>query len=394
MTQMDQARPVLPAGVSDVLAPHAAHEAATAERLMASFAAWGYERVAPPLFEFETAMLAGSGAALADRTFRLMDPVSQHMLAIRPDMTMQVARIATERLGRQVRPLRLSYAGQVARVRGSQLRPLRQFNQAGAELIGADGAAADAEVVLMACEALAGLGVERITLDLGIPTLVPALLAASGVEAAAAGRLRTALDRKDAAAVDAMAGDLGAELTAVLSNLVRLTGPAAAAVDGLRRLVLPDDAARERAVLVDVFERIRRDAPWLEIGVDPVERRGFEYHTGVTFALFAAGVAGDMGRGGRYRAGAVGEAATGITLFLDAVLAAVPAPQPEGRIYAPERSDAETVRALRRTGRCVVQGLAAVVDVEAEAARLRCVEVLAGGGVRAVSTKGNKRETE
>src|SRR5690606_35936945 len=106
------------------------------------------ERVKPPLIEFEDGLLSGPGAAVAADTFRLMDPVSQRMMAIRADMTLQVARIAATRLRNQPRPLRLSYAGQVLRVAGTQLRPERQFGQAGVELIGAACPAADAEVAL------------------------------------------------------------------------------------------------------------------------------------------------------------------------------------------------------------------------------------------------------
>ena len=126
-------RALLPAGLHDVLPREAAFEATIVERLMAEFALNGFERVKPPLIEFEASLLAGPGAAMATQTFRLMDPVSQRMLALRPDMTLQVARIATTRLANEPRPLRLSYGGQVLRVKGSQLRPERQFGQVGGE---------------------------------------------------------------------------------------------------------------------------------------------------------------------------------------------------------------------------------------------------------------------
>ena len=121
---------LLPAGLRDGLTPDAAFEPAMVERLMACFAAWGYERVKPPLIEFEDALLSGMGAAMASDTFRLMDPVSQRMMGVRADMTPQVGRIAASRLKGAPRPLRLSYAGQVLRVKGEQMRPERQIGQA------------------------------------------------------------------------------------------------------------------------------------------------------------------------------------------------------------------------------------------------------------------------
>jgi hypothetical protein len=114
---------LLPAGLMDLLPPEAEQEAALVEALMEGFARYGYERVKPPLLEFEEGLLAGSGAAVAEQTFRLMDPVSQRMMGLRADTTPQVARIAATRLGLQARPLRLCYSGQVLRVRGTELAP-------------------------------------------------------------------------------------------------------------------------------------------------------------------------------------------------------------------------------------------------------------------------------
>jgi len=151
-------RALLPAGLRDLLPPDAESEAASVEALMEVFASHGYQRVKPPLLEFEDSLLAGSGAAVAEQTFRLMDPESQRMMGLRADTTPQVARIATTRLGQTARPLRLSYAGQCLRVRGSQLAPDRQIAQTGIELIGCDNPAADAEIVLVGAEALASVG--------------------------------------------------------------------------------------------------------------------------------------------------------------------------------------------------------------------------------------------
>src|SRR6516162_2106166 len=171
---------LLPAGLRDLLPPEAETEAASVEALMEVFAAHGYQRVKPPLLEFEDSLLAGSGGAVAEQTFRLMDPESQRMMGLHADTTPQVARIATTRLAQGPRPLRLSYAGQCLRVRGSQLAPDRQIAQAGVELIGCDNPAADAEIVLVGAEALASVGLMRTSFDLTLPALVPVLLDDAG----------------------------------------------------------------------------------------------------------------------------------------------------------------------------------------------------------------------
>ena len=145
----------------DALPPDAAHEAAIVERLLHVLGAHGYERVDPPLVEFEDSLLEGAGKGVALATFRLMDPVSQRMMGVRADITPQVARIAATRLSKAPRPLRLAYAGPVLRVRGDQLRPERQFHEVGVELIGTDRAEADSEVIALAAEALIAIGAQR-----------------------------------------------------------------------------------------------------------------------------------------------------------------------------------------------------------------------------------------
>ena len=381
---------LLPAGLMDVLPPFAAFEARTVEQLIAHFTAYGYERVKPPLVEFEETMLAGSGATLAAETFRLMDPVSRRMLALRPDMTMQVARIASSRLAHWPRPLRLGYAGQVVRVRGSQLRPERQFGQVGAEIVGSQAAAADVEMIVMATSALAELGVGGLTVDLGMPNLVPAILASSGTGGEQAGaRLRLALDRKDAAAIDAMASALGEGTAKLLATLVATSGPAEPAMAALAKLDLPPGAAAERARLIAVHDGLRATAPELTLTIDAAESRGFEYHTGVTFTIFAAAT-GELGRGGRYRTEA-GEAATGVTLFMDAVLRALPRPEPRRRVLLAADTPIEVASRLRGRGWIAVTSLDTEVDLAAEAARLGCSHVFVDGEARRTGASGRAR---
>lgn len=386
MTEMTTDKGLLPAGLPDLLPPDAAHEAAIVERLMSEFALHGYERVKPPVIEFEASLLSGPGRAMAKQSFRLMDPVSQAMLAVRTDITLQVVRIALTRLRNQARPLRLSYAGQVLRTRGTHLRPERQFGQVGVELIGALRPEADAEVVLLAADSLAAAGVRSLSVDLNVPTLVPAVLGALGVSGELAARLRTALDRKDAAAVAAVGG----EPAALLTELMSASGPAERAVARLASLSLPEAAEADRRRLAEVVRLVRDAAPDLMLTVDPVEHRGFEYQTGISFTLFARGVRGELGRGGRFRAGGdadalqgtqpgaqrTGEPSTGFTLYLDTILRAVAGPKPARRLYLPHGTSRAEAARRRAEGWVTVAGLEPEADAAAEAGRLGCTHIL------------------
>ena len=368
-------RALLPAGLRDVLPPDAEFEAGVAERLLATFASYGYERVKPPLVEFDTSLLAGAGAATADATFRLMDPASRRMMGVRADITPQVARIATTRLKAAPRPLRLGYGGEVLRVAGSQLRSERQFVQVGAELIGASATSGDAEVITLAVEALAAVGAGRLSVDLTLPTLVPAVC--RGLEAEATARLRTALDRKDAAAV-AAAGGRAAE---VLSAMLSAAGPHERALAALSALDLPGEAAALRDHLGEVAGLVAAARPELALTIDPVEHRGFEYQTGVSFSLFGLGVRGELGRGGRYHVGDDGEPATGFTLYMDTVLRALPPPERGRSLFLPAGTGGDAAARLRAEGWRVLAGLEAAADDTAEACRLGCSHVFVGAKI-------------
>ncbi|MFC7735908.1 ATP phosphoribosyltransferase regulatory subunit [Roseomonas sp. GCM10028921] len=369
----DSANPaLLPAGLSDLLPPDAAREAALVEAMMAIFASHGYERVKPPLLEFEEGLLTGSGAALADQTFRLMDPVSQRMMGLRADTTPQVARIAATRLREVRRPLRLSYAGQVLRVRGTQIAPGRQLPQLGVELIGVDSAEADAEVAALGVEALGAVGIPGLAIDITLPAMAPALLDAAGLEGPVRSRLARALDRKDAAEVARLAAEAGPPAI-FLTGLLAAAGPADGALAALRAAPLPEGPRRIADNAAEVVAALRRRLPALRITLDPVEFRGFRYHTGIAFTLYGPGRTGELGRGGRYMSGE--EAATGLSLYPDAALRAAPPPASPDRVFLPAGHDPEAAAALRRAGRVTVAALSPADDARA----LGCTHQLRGG---------------
>jgi ATP phosphoribosyltransferase regulatory subunit len=151
-------------------------------------------------------------------------------------------------------------------------------------------------------------------------------------------------------------------------------------------LKLPEVAAREVARLAEVVGLIGAAAPDLKLTIDPVENRGFEYHSGVSFVMFALNVRGELGRGGRYMAGANGslegnggEPATGFTLFMDTVLQAMAGPQPAKKLYLPHGTAPAEGQRLRADGWTTVAALAADADAKAAARKLGCSHLLAAG---------------
>ena len=383
-------RALLPAGLRDVLSPDAAHEAATVEQLVACFARCGYERVKPPLIEFEDSLFSGPGVAMTERTFRLMDPVSQRMMGVRADVTVQVARIAATRLAHVPRPLRLCYSGEVLRVTPGDLIPERELVQVGAELVGADTVEADAEVILLAVDALRRAGVLCMSVDITAPRLVPELLAIIGGGLTDSAELRQAIDRKDAAGVERHGG--------LIANLLAgLMGSAGMRAEGMARLLaldLPQPVRRVVDRLDEVAALVATEEPDLVVTIDPVENRGFEYYTGLGFSLFSQGVRGELGRGGRYQVDDLDkEGSCGFTLYVETVIRAISAPPTVARVFVPHGTARSLACNLREEGWITVAGLAPETDDAVAAKRLGCNHVLVCGVVKTVEDIGASEQS-
>ena len=128
---------------------------------------------------------------------------------------------------------------------------------------------------------------------------------------------------------------------------------------------------------------MQKALPDLSVTIDPVENRGFEYHTGVSFSLFARGLRGELGRGGRYlaQAGEHPEPATGFTLYMDTVIHAVPAPPARPKLFLPLGTAREAAADYQAQGFATVFGLESIGDARAEAIRLGCEHLLLDGAV-------------
>ena len=138
---------LLPEGLRDRLPPFAEAASRLMHRIIVAIGRNGYARVSPPLAEYEEELVGRLKSARAQDLLRFVDPVSQRTLALRPDITGPVGRIAATRMAHLPRPLRLAYGGPVLKLRATQLRPERELQQAGAELIGSDSVAAAIEVL-------------------------------------------------------------------------------------------------------------------------------------------------------------------------------------------------------------------------------------------------------
>jgi ATP phosphoribosyltransferase regulatory subunit len=345
---------LLPEGLRDRLPPAADAAARVNRAVLDCMASYGYGRVAPPIAEFRETLdgdagdaisAANSGAAGRD-LLRFTDPISQRTIAIRPDITAQIGRIATTRMAAYPRPLRLSYSGQVVKLRAGQLRPDREMLQVGAELIGHDSVAAAQEILVLAVQSLIAAGVTGITVDLTMPDLVRVLAAGSmPLPADLIPAVQDRLDAKDAGGLSALGADAAAYLP-----LIDAAGDFASAIARLRSI----DGGAELTERIMRFESLAAALSGLAtITLDPTERHGFEYQSWFGFSIFVQGQTGAIGRGGSYsihHPGGAREPAFGFSLYpdplIDAGLGTGDAPQ--RRIFLPlgtAQSDADALRA-------------------------------------------------
>jgi len=336
---------LLPEGLEDRLPESAARITTAMRACLDALDAHGYDRVRPPLLEFEgslaSRMAGGTGGVRTRNMFRFVDPASLRTLALRSDITPQVGRIAATSMTDAPRPLRLAYCGDTALIKASQLDPARERLQLGAELIGADTVEAAAESVMTAIAALQAAGINGISVDFTLPDLVETLAKSdASLDAETTDAIRRELDTKDAGGLKAAGG-------AAFLPLLYAAGPIEKALNDLRGFdgegVLTSRLDGLTAIAGHIGDSAR-------VTLDPTERHGFEYQSWIGFTLYAEGLRGAIGRGGTYTIGGTEEAATGFTLYLNALAQIAPQPQSRRMVYLRAGHDPAIADRLRQEG--------------------------------------------
>ncbi len=366
----DHSADLLPEGLEDRLPQSTAAATRIELAVLEQMHAHGYDRVRPPLVEFESALLRRMAGVRTRHLFRFVDPRSLRMLALRSDMTPQIGRIAATGLAGKPRPLRLCYAGQVARMVGDMLDPRRENLQLGAELVGSDGAAAAGEIVALAIASLEAAGATGLSVDFALPDLVDTL-AAEALPLAPEQRaaVRRELDAKDAGALRDAGG-------AAYLPLLYAAGPFDEAVTRLENLVSGGALASRIAGLRQIAARLGGRA---QLTLDAAERHGFEYQTWFGFTLYADGVRGALGRGGTYCILGTDEPATGFSLYPEDLVEAVKADeQLDAKLFLPLGHDPAVAARLRGQGWRTL----AALDAGDDGGRLGCTHRLEGGEPR------------
>jgi ATP phosphoribosyltransferase regulatory subunit len=322
----------------------------------------GYQLVAPPLLEYAESLLLDGGDDRDLRSFKLVDQLSGRTLALRADITPQVARIDAHLLNRQG-VVRLCYAGSVLHTQPAGLTRTRELLQIGAELYGHRGLESDLEIQQLMLQSLALLGIEGVHLDLGHVGVFRALVNHAKLDRNIENELFVALQNKDGTALQALTASLDAALRDALLALPSLYGNCADVLEKARRL-LPDYPGI-RAALDDLKSISGSLQPLVAgVGIDLADLRGYHYHNGMVFAAYHAASHDAIALGGRYdglgKSFGRARAATGFSMDLRQLYSLLPHRTARLGICAPYLDDAtlrDRIAQLRDAGEIVVVDL-------------------------------------
>lgn len=359
---------VLPDGIEEWLPPRAARVERLRRALLDLLASWGYELVVPPLLEYLDALLTGVGGDLDLQTFKVIDQQSGRLMGLRADVTSQVARMDAHSLGSDG-PARFCYVEPVLHARPATPFESRAPVLIGAELFGAAGPAADAEVIALLAEVLDCVGAPDARIELGHVGIYRAVLAAAALPDAVHTEVFAALQAKSVPDLDLALRDVEVASPALhlLRQLPSLMGTASVLDDAER--LLADGPLQARAAISElraVGEFVAALRPDLHLQYDLCELSGYSYHSGVIFAAYVDGIGKAVARGGRYdgigREFGRARPATGFDADIGLLAELAPAAVPARCVLAPllgaEDARAASLRAavaaLRNDGVAVV----------------------------------------
>lgn len=355
---------LLPDGVADVLPEQAQVIEQLRRRLLDSLAGRGYELVYTPFIEYieSLSLLNRDHRDLDVVTFKLIDQLSGRLLGVRADITPQVARIDAH-----VRPLdgiaRYCYAATVLHTKPQGLSASRTPMQLGAELFGHAGLAADLEMLDTMLSLLQEAGLASgLHLDLGHVGIFRNLAQLAGLSEEQEATLFDLYQRKALPELSEYTQQLkfGSDFYA----LGRYGHDLSLLNDKLSATAQAEPSVKQAlADLAEAQRVIAGNWPQLQVGVDASELRGYHYHTGMMFAVYAPNLATPLAQGGRYDGigGSFGRErpATGFSCDIYSLVKHLEH-QARPILLAPQGKDVELLQAIteaRANGWVVIQQL-------------------------------------
>lgn len=316
----------IPAGMRYYIGAEARLRRTIEDAAMSVFENWSYEEVITPAVDYYDLFEQGMGQAEAQRGFRFTDNDGR-LLALRPDVTSSVARVAATSLADRPRPLRFCYAAPVFKQQPQSHAEWRRENtQLGCELIGAGGAPADLEVLRLAAEILERLNLgSSYCITINNVEFFNGLAAELNLDPPAREELRRLIDTREAAELQRFLNGFStsdSRVPAQLAQLTQLTGKRNV-IEAARQVIRNERSLAALAELEKLWLDIESFNLQNTFEIDLGDVPSLDYYTGLSLKVFVHGAGTSIGRGGRYDSltGNFGRAepAVGFVLNLDAL---------------------------------------------------------------------------
>ena len=289
--------PKIPYGTKDFLVAEASRKRGMEAALAELFARWGYQEVVTPTFEYLEIFDSGT---LSEQAFKFFDRAG-NTLALRPDMTGPIARLACTRLREWQCPKRLSYIANVFRYEQAQAGRQCEFYQAGVELLGVSEASADAEIVALAVETVKSAGLDSFKISLGHVDFLNGLIEKTGLQSEQKEQIRVLLSQRDLAGLELFMDEvaLAEPIRSCLQQVLFLHGgkELLAKADSLAANEL---SSRALANLAEIYEMLEGYGVADKIDFDLGLIRDFGYYTGMVFEGYTVSLGFPICGGGRY----------------------------------------------------------------------------------------------
>jgi ATP phosphoribosyltransferase regulatory subunit len=312
----------IPPGTRDVLPDEMRELRRLHATLIEAFESRGYGEVSTPAIEYDEVLGRGDGRT-ASSAYRFFDERGE-LLALRSDMTVPIARLVASRYPKAQMPLRLCYLASAFRAVRPQRGQMREFTQAGVELIGAPAPAGTAEVVEVLETTLDAVGLDRAVIGLGDADLYRQLLTELGIEGAARDSILGRLAMHDLVGLEAELSEVAGisdEQCATCVALSQLRG-GSEVLEEARAMGGP---AVERAIarIQETFEALEERGAADRVRIDFGLLSALGYYSGAILEVYDPALGHVLGGGGRYdgllKRFGVDLPAAGFALYLERV---------------------------------------------------------------------------
>ena len=364
---------LLPIGISDLLEKNAYKDSYLTENLMNCFTLNGYDKVSPPLIEFEENYTLFLDTTNNQNIFRVIDPISNKPMFIRNDITPQIARIAASKLNKTNDTLRLSYTGDILRPKGNQLHPSRQLKQAGIELFGAPSVEGVVEVISVGIQALNQVNISNLIIDITTPNIANLIMKNNKLDEQTIEKANSYLKVKNINKIKTIP-----KCGSVLSQIADSAGEEERALEKLSKIDLPKEAKiliKEISLICSAIKKIHKD---IKITIDPIENRGFNYYSGIGFAIFSSNIKRELGFGGEYilEINDNKYKGMGLSILFDGLLKTTNINNKQKRIFIPLNHDNTIPPELRKNGWITILNYKKNVKEKEEALKFNCSHIL------------------